>query len=600
MSKKNNVNRYKGYLLSFLILQLDLMLCFALFTSCATSQETTDKTQETTKINVCVKNKVPNDITRTVSDESINDINVFIFDNDGFLIGHKYSSGTSTYVDTRIANSCKVCVIANYGSDINNISTYNGLKKMITPEIGSATDISNKTTEIMYGEQSASISNTTSTISIILEHLYSKYTFTINPSSGVTITGYQLCHVSNISYLVEDGTMSNPSSAYLDFGSVISSSTSSFTTGQYYIYENYPGANKNNIGNAKDRNSLNAPSNASYLKITAKSTSNNNPWNSTYYVYLGGIKETDISDFNIPRDYNFSYTISITGSGYNDARVSFTAGLMTSTNNGQWNSGGNSTVASNFDGPVNIGEYYFSDGTWGTLADHATKTVWPIGIIFSNTTSSNDRGHTWVHGYAMALQTASKLIPWESANDGVVDNKDVSTNFPNTFDKMKLDIDGYTHCLSIKNYGGSNSKILSSSNYPAYYSALNFGNGTYGSTINAAPKTNNSGWFLPSIGQWYYFMLNLGKAVFTDNGTSGVSVQASSTIENSINTYINIAKTYNNTSETVYSISWNWCSSEYNVSITCDAAFSGDAVYIIGNLPKDYIDNMVVRSAIAF
>ena len=112
--------------------------------------------------------------------------------------------------------------------------------------------------------------------------------------------------------------------------------------------------------------------------------------------------------------------------------------------------------------------------------------------------------------------------------------------------------------------------------------------------------TNNSGWFLPSIGQLYYFILNLGKATFLDNGTYGSSAQTSSTIENKINTYINTAKTYNSTSEPIYSISWNWCSSEYSASITCDAAFSGDAVYIIGNLSKDWTQYIVVRSAIAF
>ena len=295
------------------------------------------------------------------------------------------------------------------------------------------------------------------------------------------------------------------------------------------------------------------------------------------------------------------YTLMMVPQTFTNATITLTYNTGTAykqTISGNWTAG--ATYTYNLSKPVNIGDYYYSDGTWGTIAEHSSSTALPIGIIFYNSTSLLDSGHGWKHGYAMALQTAAKLIAWESFNDGIVDNKDVSTNFPTTFDKMKLDIDGYTHSLSMKTYGGSNSKILTNSNYPAYYSALNFGNGTYGSTINAAPKTNNSGWYLPSIGQWYYFMLNIGKATFRDNGASGSSVQASSTIINSINTYINLAKTYNNTSETVYSISWNWCSSEYSVSITCDAAFSGDAVYIIGNIPKEYVDNMVVRSAIAF
>ncbi|WP_081618603.1 fimbrillin family protein [Segatella paludivivens] len=307
---------------------------------------------------------------------------------------------------------------------------------------------------------------------------------------------------------------------------------------------------------------------------------------------------TGAAGANITSD---TFTMMMIPQIFTNATITLTYNTGTSykqTISGNWTAG--TTYTYNLSKPVNIGDYYYSDGTWGTIAEHSSSTALPIGIIFYNSTSLLDSGHGWKHGYAMALQTAAKSIPWESSNDGIVDNKDVNTNFPTTFDKMKLDMDGYTHCLSMKTYGGSNSKILSNSNYPAYYSALNFGNGTYGSVINAAPKTNNSGWYLPSIGQWYYFMLNIGKASFINNGTSGSSAQASSTIENSINTYINLAKTYNNTSETVYSISWNWCSSEYSASIACDAAFSGDAVYIIGNLSKEYIDNMVVRPAIAF
>ncbi len=307
---------------------------------------------------------------------------------------------------------------------------------------------------------------------------------------------------------------------------------------------------------------------------------------------------TGTSGENITSD---AFTLMMIPQPFTNATITLTYNTGTTykkTISGNWTAGASYTY--NLSKPVNIGDYYYSDGTWGTIAEHSSSTALPIGIIFYNTTSSIDSGHGWKHGYAMALQTAAKSIPWESSNDGIVDNKDVNTNFPTTFDKMKLDMDGYTHSLSMKTYGGSNSKILSNSNYPAYYSALNFGNGTYGSVINAAPKTNNSGWFLPSIGQWYYFMLYIGKASFINNGTSGSSSQAPSTIANSINTYINLAKTYNNTSETVYSISWNWCSSEYSVSVACDAAFSEDAVYIIGNLSKEYVDNMVVRSAIAF
>jgi hypothetical protein len=55
---------------------------------------------------------------------------------------------------------------------------------------------------------------------------------------------------------------------------------------------------------------------------------------------------------------------------------------------------------------------------------------------------------------------------------------------------------------------------LSANNYPAIYAAMNYGTATYGGVTNAAPTSTttnpNSGWYLPSFGQWFLIFKNIG------------------------------------------------------------------------------------------
>jgi len=303
--------------------------CILILFSCNANYSINDENSNNSITNLKININVAGETiaSRAVSDETITDVNAFIFDNDGFLIGHSYATNVSSVtVPTRLINAstCTVCVVANYGSDITTINTLDGLRKIQT-SITSASDIANKSAEKMYGETSSTGITSGNSINVALLHLYSKYTFIITPSSGITITSYQLCHVSNTSYLYSFGTgIANPSTNYPSFASDTASAAASavVTTPTFYVYENYAGTGSSSTS-AKLRNSSNAPSNSTYLIVTAKTDT----WNSTYYIYLGGISETDYSNFNIPRDYNFTYNISITGNGADDARVSYKANI---------------------------------------------------------------------------------------------------------------------------------------------------------------------------------------------------------------------------------------------------------------------------------
>ena len=150
----------------------------------------------------------------------------------------------------------------------------------------------------------------------------------------------------------------------------------------------------------------------------------------------------------------------------------------------------------NLENTVNVGDFLCSDGTVVASSKIASSGKTPIAIVFSTVTTPTDQGHGWTRGYAMALKnvhsSGSTVGTYKWANS----DSDVS-GIPNTSSRTwqtrSSDMDGYT-----------NTTYLNSTDYPAGYAAKT----TYASQVTA--PSNTSGWFLPSNGQWYYILVNLG------------------------------------------------------------------------------------------
>jgi len=201
----------------------------------------------------------------------------------------------------------------------------------------------------------------------------------------------------------------------------------------------------------------------------------------------------------------------------------------------------------------NVGDYLFSDGTFGDLSDNIVAT--PIAVVFSNMTSTIDQGHGWTHGYAMALKNASTSCIWGPTGTNPTGTYDATTA------AMIADMDGYTH-----------TQYINTSTYPAAYAAAT----TYKSTV-AAPSST-SGWYLPSIGQWYDLCVNLGKLSATGysdqttwfNWSGGASICASN-----INANLTplTSGTYETFPQNVYTNYVYWSSSECNSSDTRPLSF---------------------------
>lgn len=224
---------------------------------------------------------------------------------------------------------------------------------------------------------------------------------------------------------------------------------------------------------------------------------------------------------------------------------------------------------------VVIGDFLFSDGTWGTLSQNSSKT--PIAIIFMNTTSATDKASGYTHGYAMALKDASTSSQWSTINKTV-------TSYATFYEKLLIDhYDGRTYTSELLAAG-------SSSEYPAAYAVTNYNLGVH--------PTGTSQWYLPTYWQWYQILVNLGQAPTTPTTVGMSNVQW-----NNVSCATNISKrislagseNYNTFAEAKY-----WSSSEYNSGWAYRANISSNEADIDcpGNSSKT--QSYYVRPVIAF
>jgi len=459
-----------------------LLLLLLLFSSCtdeSISNGIHTDTGDSTRVNLTFDLQQQTTLTRTLSssgtsESQVDNINVLIFDNNSKLIGSDYESfGTSktasfsVSVPTRVASGCTIYAVANLPSDsLRNVATISDFKKKFTLMSSTAT-LGNGSNMVMFGQTSnVTISATvaSNTPSIILTRLGSKVTFNIKPATGITITGYQLCHVPMSSYLTNatDSTYFNPRTTYGDFTSVSGLSSTTQVSPYYYMYENLVGR-KSGATSFFSRSQANAPTDASYLLIYASRADED--WTATYRIYLGGTGMSDYLNYSIPRNYNYTYNINIDGADNVDVRVTATT-------------------------TIHIGDYYYSDGTCGTVASPVGKTV--IGIVFSTRISSQEQAKGYTHGYVVALNDASTSSTWGPISD---------SSLPN-FSDLGAD---YTDLSS--GYNAVTTYSMANSTYPAFNVATNY---AYGAVSAGTHPSSASAWYLPTMGQLIDLAANLG------------------------------------------------------------------------------------------
>jgi hypothetical protein len=262
---------------------------------------------------------------------------------------------------------------------------------------------------------------------------------------------------------------------------------------------------------------------------------------------------------------------------------------------------------------MSIGDYYLNDGS---VIPNATTNKYllskAIGVVFDTSTSTTDQGYGWAHGYVMALTNETTTCAWGqygTTENGIDVLSDGTVNYTyqwfsgEIYTSFITDKDGYceTHAISSTHFS------TLKNNYPAFYHALNYG---INNTNYAAPN-GSSNWYLPSIGQWWDILTNLGKmsTVYSSktgscywyngsNGNNGSAYLCANKINSflsAISGYITCDFFYTNSSN---NYEYYWSSSEYDGSNAGFVTFANDGGLYLNSYNKGGTNR--VRSVLAF
>jgi hypothetical protein len=262
------------------------------------------------------------------------------------------------------------------------------------------------------------------------------------------------------------------------------------------------------------------------------------------------------TDGSLIKDLTLSKSITITNKDFNPSTVQA------------------KTISSLTNAPAE-GEYVFSDGTWGTLSNNSSKTA--IGVFFSSRVSDAEKAAGFIHGYALALTDASAAnLAWGPYG------LDAGLTKVTTFAGYYNDINAGYYGTFTKGYNKSNGS------YPAWQAANNY-------NVNVS-GFKNSGWYLPSMGQWWDVCANLGKVNLTSMQASSFSngnVYSTGTATTNVNAAINAA-----VGGQALTSSYYWSASEYSPDTAAVVSFYSLDVNL------DYFDKGYtggyVRAVLAF
>ena len=262
--------------------------------------------------------------TRDINESVVSNLHILVYNSSGELIGQKYQTGSSTVtVNTRSATGCTISALANTGkADLFKgyaIHKESYLKSMVYSltnwdDLGKGTNLlmtgSMKSVNIKAGAQ-------TLATSLALTRMVARVELKIKvkESSGITITDYSVKNIPSRSYYIarasEDAVQTATAAHWKESG-VIAASGATSVSKTFYMFENRRGTKS--ISAQKDKTTANAPAKATYVVIHGLVGAVTVTWT----VYLG---ENNTSDFNIKRNGNYRYDITLNDVAATDTRV---------------------------------------------------------------------------------------------------------------------------------------------------------------------------------------------------------------------------------------------------------------------------------------
>jgi len=244
------------------------------------------------------------------------------------------------------------------------------------------------------------------------------------------------------------------------------------------------------------------------------------------------------------------------------------------------------------------GDFLYKDGSWGAIGATYNAGKTPVAIVFAKKDgmSTNDTEKGWAHGYAMALKNVnSSSVSWCSST---YESTQMLTTLT-TYDNMTSNFDGFAETNAIKN-SDTYKKSTAETDFSACYSALNY-------EKEVKTPQNTSGWYLPSSGQWYEILTNIGGMPSTPDGyTSTDNINMYWNTANKATCLSNLNSKMSMLANNIYDkfpidvICLYWCSSEFNQTHAFYVHFDSERLWLAEytKTRPQYTD--YVRPVIAF
>ena len=286
-----------------------LLICIALLTLYGCGKDATNPGPEPRGHTVTVELAVRPDrmmtVTRSADETAIRDINLYLYDDNGDIILHRYQTSATLRFECAPMNYL-LRVAANMGRDLGNIPAWEDFTLAHTDRY----DVLPMAWE---GDVTIPASGgTLPTVEVQRTVAKISYDIAVKPSD-IELLSVQLLSVPRTVSVFDVAALpSDDPGDYTDCSETRLSGHSA--AGTSYLLPNMQGEVPA-ITDQRQKNSDNAPENASYLLIRATRGAKA----LAYCVYLG---ENNTSDFNVRANTHYRFNISILGDSEVDTRVS--------------------------------------------------------------------------------------------------------------------------------------------------------------------------------------------------------------------------------------------------------------------------------------
>ena len=286
-----------------------LLICIALLTLYGCGKDATNPGPEPRGHTVTVELAVRPDrmmtVTRSADETAIRDINLYLYDDNGDIILHRYQTSATLRFECAPMNYL-LRVAANMGRDLGNIPAWEDFTLAHTDRY----DVLPMAWEGVVTIPASG--GTLPTVEVQRTVAKISYDIAVKPSD-IELLSVQLLSVPRTVSVFDVAALpSDDPGDYTDCSETRLSGHSA--AGTSYLLPNMQGEVPA-ITDQRQKNSDNAPENASYLLIRATRGAKA----LAYCVYLG---ENNTSDFNVRANTHYRFNISILGDSEVDTRVS--------------------------------------------------------------------------------------------------------------------------------------------------------------------------------------------------------------------------------------------------------------------------------------